>query len=491
MNEVERQVHAGSAWLSAMARRRPDALALLCCDEALSFGELERAARTIAAKLTSAAVGRGDRVALLLEPGRRFVEIYHALQMLGCVSVVLNGRASTSELQRQLSHCQPALLLFDHGRQRIAKSVCGPSEVVGCRMLDANQELDTLAPSGQPPERIELEALHSIVYTSGSSALPKAVMLTNANHAASARGVAQRLGLTPGDRWLAAMPLCHVGGQAILLRSVLSGFSVKLHPRFEVEAVHQELVSGDTTVVSLVPTMLARLVARAGASAERVYPPALRSAVVGGAALSGFLATRSRALGLPVMASYGLSETASQITTAGVDDDSGSCGLPLDGVALEITDADSDGWGEIRVCGEQVTPGYFRAEAMTSAAISEGWLSTGDCGRLDEVGRLHVACRRSDMIISGGENVSPLEVEAVLEDHEQVVEALVFGVDDDEWGQVVEATIVLRDGDDGLSDAQLTSWCRGFLSGYKVPRRFNRAAALPRTVTGKLLRAPR
>jgi O-succinylbenzoic acid--CoA ligase len=299
------------------------------------------------------------------------------------------------------------------------------------------------------------------MYTSGSTAAPKQVRLTYGNWLSNALGSAVALGLDLEERWLCPMPLAHVGGLSILLRSVIYGTTVVLPGGFDVEAVKRELGDRERgiTLVSLVPTMLSRLL-----DAGLEEPPTLRWALLGGGPIPPALVRRAEAAGVPIAPTYGMTEACSQIVTHG---------WPLAGVELRVA-AD----GELLVRGPTVAAG---------ALGPDGWLHTGDLGTLDERGRLTVIGRRSDTIVTGGENVAPAEVEAVLLEHVAVAEAAVHARPDADWGERLVATVVLRDGEQ-TSPEELRAHCAARLAAFKVPKAVELADALPRGPTGKLLR---
>jgi O-succinylbenzoic acid--CoA ligase len=303
-------------------------------------------------------------------------------------------------------------------------------------------------------------AVHSVIHTSGTTGEPKPVELTFANHAASAAASADALGVDPADRWLCPLPLHHVGGLAVLIRCAIARTTAVLHERFDAERVKAALEAGEVTLASLVPTMLVRL-REAGLRAA----PGLRAIALGGGPIPAGLLEWAAAGDIPVVPVYGMTETSSQIAA-------GSPARPLRGVEVRIA---SD--GEILVRGPMVAPG---------AVSEDGWLHTGDLGRLDADGRLHVEGRLKDLIVTGGENVAPLEIEQVLLAHPAVADAGVTALPDPEWGEAVVALVVLRE--EATTDA-LRDWCRSRLDPHKVPKRIETVAALPRNRAGKLLRA--
>jgi O-succinylbenzoic acid--CoA ligase len=316
-------------------------------------------------------------------------------------------------------------------------------------------------PALDVPVPLALDAVAAVMHSSGTTATPKPVPLSFGNWLASALGSAVALGLDQAERWLCPLPVVHVGGLSIPIRSAIYGTTVVLHERFDVEAVRGALSdpAEGITLVSLVPTMLARLL-----DAGLREPPTLRWALLGGGPIPPPLLQRAIEARVPVAATYGMTETCSQIATHG---------WPLPGVEVRIA-AD----GEVLVRGPTVSAG---------ARAADGWLHTGDQGALDEQGRLTITGRKADTIITGGENVAPTEVEGVLLQHPAVADAAVFARPDREWGEVVVATVVRRNGL-SVGGNELRAFCAERLAGYKVPRHIRFAGRLPRTEAGKLLR---
>jgi O-succinylbenzoic acid--CoA ligase len=212
--------------------------------------------------------------------------------------------------------------------------------------------------------------------------------------------------------------------------------------------------------------------------------------LVGGGPLSETLAERALSAGVPLVTTYGLTETTSQVSTSTVVETSGDpthCGRPITGLEVRVRTPDADGFGTLCVRGPQIFAGYFGDRARTRARFDEGWLVTGDIGRIDERGCVRVVMRRDDLIVTGGENVSPAEVEIVLCEHPDVASAGVYPLPDEKWGQRVVAAVVLRSG--ATFDAEsLAAWCRPRMAAFKVPRRFELRDSLPITAAGKLRR---
>ncbi len=317
----------------------------------------------------------------------------------------------------------------------------------------------------QLPEPPPQDAVALIISTSGTTGRPKQHEITFGNIRANARGLAQAMALGDDERWLCPLPLSHVGGLMVVLRSALMATTAVLAPPpFDVTAIAAQLRDGGITIASLVPTQLQRLL-DAGATPG----PELRRILLGGGPMPRALLARARGAGLPVCPSYGL--------TAGV----------LDGHRRR---AGRPGDGGARAAGRRPRGHGRRARSSSRAARVNalGSLRTGDLGRLDADGRLIVTGRKGDVIITGGENVSPAEVEAVLAEHADVVESAVFSRPHPLWGEAITALVVARPGSE-LNQAHLRAHCVERIAAFKVPKAFELVDALPRTESGKVRRA--
>jgi o-succinylbenzoate---CoA ligase len=394
-------------WLPRAAAEHPGRVALEAPEGELTYAELLEAARIDAAP--------GDRIGIALPPGRDFAITLHAC---------LLARATAVPIDHRLAEPEREALQASAGVRS-----CNPA-------LDAG--LQDLTPPGEGDAAL-------VVHTSGTTGAPRPVELSFGNVQANALGSAVALGLDPDERWLCPLPLSHVGGLMVLLRSVIYGTRAVIGGA-------ERATGDDITVVSLVPTQLRRLLdagARPGAR--------LRVVLLGGAAATPDLLEEARAAGWPVRATYGLTQACSQVA---VD------GRPLPGLAVTLA-AD----GEVLVEGPTVAGG--------------GVLHTGDLGRFAADGRLEIVGRKSDTIVTGGENVAPAEVEAALLAHPAVADAGVFGRPDPEWGEAVTASVVLR----APADPQeLREWVAGRLARFKVPKAVEVTETLPRNASGKLLR---
>lgn len=476
-------------WLLQRAEETPAAPALETTGTTLSFADLADRARRGAAHALTTAPRDAAPLAMLLPGDGDFAGWFHALALTGRAVLPLNVRLTVGELSRQLTDARACWLIGDARDPRLNDL---GRRVPGLH-AHAAVPLDTLPVSHGPlpGDTIAANATLVVLFTSGTTGRARGACLSWDNFAASARAAATRLGPAVGERWLACMPLYHVGGLSILIRSVLLGGPVRLVPRFEAALVSDLLDGGEIAGLSLVPTMLSRLLAhRKG----RAAPPSLRVLLLGGAAASPGLLQTARAAGFPVCPTYGLTEATSQVATAAPPAPGAiepPSLVPLPGVELRIVadgcELPAGAAGEIAVRGPTVMRGYLNDPTATAHALRDGWLYTGDVGYLDAAGGLHMLDRREDLVISGGENVYPAEVEAVLLEHPAVADAGVTGVQDADFGARVVAWVVLKPG--AATDAgTFEDFCRARLAGYKVPREINFVDALPRNAAGKLER---
>jgi O-succinylbenzoic acid--CoA ligase len=478
-------------WLAQRAALSPHRPALILPGEILTFADLEERAAHLDRLLAAAGIGAGDRVATLHSSTGDFVLLVHALVRRGAILMPLNSRLAGAELSWQL-RCGAARLIFDEPHAVPARAAT--RDMRGLRLLAAEDVRGRPADGGgsrsEPAEipPIDLDAIHSIVFTSGTTGRPKGAMLTYGNNWWNAVGSTLNLGLHADDRWLACLPLFHVGGLAILWRSVICGLPVVLHESFDPARVNQAIDAERITIVSLVPAMLQRMLAE---RVDRPYPPALRCILLGGGPAPRPLLERCAAQGIPVFQTYGLTEAASQVATLSPEDalrKLGSAGKPLFPTELRIDGDGQSAAGEIIIRGPTVIGGYLDEQGTISGRQEDGWFHTGDLGYLDAEGYLYVLDRRDDLIVSGGENVYPKEIEDVLLAHPAVADAGVYGIADETWGKVPAAAVVLRPGI-SVTESDLIDHCRDQLARFKVPVSVRFLDQLPRNAAGKLQRA--
>jgi o-succinylbenzoate---CoA ligase len=432
-------------WLAQRAQSCPERTALIAEGAEVTYAELEAEATWVARRLAAHGVRRGSTAALTMHPRREQVVLAHALMKVGAALLPLSPRLTEAERARIVEVIEPIVDLDDPGL-----------------LTEAEADLPLLGEH-------DTDAICAYVLSSGSTGTPKPIGLTYGNFLWSAMGGAYNIGVDPADRWLCCLPLSHIAGLSIVMRSAIDGTTAVVHDGFEVERVARSLAEDRITVVSLVTTMLSRLLE---AGVDLSGP---RAILVGGGPVPESILAAALDRGATVVQTYGLTETCSQVTTLAPEDAQrklGSAGRPLLTSHLRIRD------GEILVQGPTVAPGRYD---------ESGWLHTGDLGYIDDEGFLYVQDRIDDMIVTGGENVVPSEVEAVLLAHPAVEDAAVVGREDPEWQQAVTAVVVLAPDSDVTAD-ELRHFCAETLAGYKVPKRVELAAALPRTPSGKLMR---
>lgn len=473
-------------WLRHRAATMPERIALIAGDTHWTFADLDQQVEHLARQLMALGIQPGDRVAVLLQNSPVFVTLVHTMPRCRAVLVPLNTRLTPNELAWQLDDVSPRLVIHDQSNAGVADQLHQQQPDYFFYHTDA---LHDVAASDQALDyTIALNELHTIIYTSGTTGKPKGAMLTYGNHWWSATASMLNLGLHDDDRWLAVLPLFHVGGLSILLRSVIYGIPVVLHEAFDAASVNRSLEEHQITIISVVSTMLQRMLD------QQLCATKLRCVLLGGGPVPRLLLEACNKRGIPVAQTYGMTETASQVATLAPHDalrKSGSAGQPLLPLKVQIDiegePAAAGQVGEILVRGPMVTPGYFNRPTATAAALQDGWLHTDDLGYLDSDGYLYVVDRRDDIIISGGENVYPAEIEEVLLAFPAVAEAGVIGTPDEQWGQVPVAFVVLHPGAE-LDETVIMAFCHERLARYKTPRAIYLVAVLPRTAAGKLRR---
>lgn len=497
-------------WLTSRNFKMPDGTALIYRERFWDFASLNEQIAWVAARLetmvtftmhvSSMVPEAGDRIGVLMPTRPEYVFLICALARMGCPIVPLNTRLTEQEIRLQLKNDLCRVLVCSAETEARAAGLAdtvrhvvsvddtaldGIMPLSGIEVNNERQEHWRQASWNNPRET------EAIIFTSGTTGGPKDVWLKFSNFAANASASGERLGRETAVRWLLCMPLYHVGGLSIVLRCCTYGTTIILQDGFDVAAVSDAIDRDGVSMVSLVPTMLYRLIEhRAG----RPFPASLKCVLLGGAAASPKLVAQCIEQNIPIALTYGLTEACSQVATATPDETRrvpGSVGRPLPGTEVRIlgdegAELPAGEIGEIVVSGPTVMRGYLGQPEATASALRDGWLHTGDLGYLDADGFLWPVQRRSDLIVSGGENVYPAEVEAALETHPSVQDVCVVGVEDAEWGQRVAALVVASAGG---SDAEtLMVHCRARLAGYKCPRIVHFVEALPRTASGKVQR---
>lgn len=494
------------AALARAARKYPHKRAVVVNDRCRSYGELVERADRVAAALRGAGVRKGSKVALLMGNEIEFVEVYFGALTAGATLVVLNARLKGAELTVLIRRSGARWLLFSEPlRQTVDALDPTPQdeltlvEVGACGLALANPCARPLRARSRRrgiAAKIRETDDACILFTSGTTGVPKGAVLTHRNIFFQALHHIVEWDVRCDDVDVYPAPLCHGGGVAALARTVLAGSTLILMASFDAQGFVALLERERATRAALVPTMCALILdlPQLLAAAAR----SLRLIVTGGGIMPFDLKQRliERLPGVGICDSYGQTESTGSVACLRPVDalrKPGSIGRAflLNEIRL-VDDADAEvaagEVGEIVVRGPTVMNRYIGEPEATARALRGGWLHTGDLARQDEEGFLYVAGRKKDLIISGGMNIYPREVEQVLCRHPAVVEAAVIGVPDAVWGESVVAVVVPRSGTAPGAD-ELIAWCRERLAGYKKPRRVEIVEALPKDPLGKVAKA--
>lgn len=484
-------VHIGS-FVRHHAVAQPDAPALRVGEQALSYRTLDRRAAGCAVRLRDFGVAANDRVMFVLPNCVEWVVLYQGALQAGAIPVPINPLLAAAELAAIITDCEPRVVFARAAMAaQLRQSIGDASSVVD---IDA-QPFTSDEADPQPLPRSGSDDVALILYSSGSTGLPKGIELSHANIFWNAQAFAfDLLRLTPDDRGLTGLPLSHVFGHTCLYMAFLfAGASITLVERFDAAAVLATMHSQRITVFMGVPTMywtLLREEIPAGCDLS-----SWRACVAGGQALPEDVHRKFEAkFGVAISEGYGMSEASPSVTGCrlwgGGPRKYGSAGQPYLGVQLRIVDDEGRDVpcgerGEILVAGPGVARGYFRQPELTAQTFRDGWLHSGDIGYVDADGFLFVVDRKKEMIISGGYNIYPREIEEVAHAVEGVYEVAAIGVPDDRLGERIVAYVVL-DAGASVPEATLLRRCSDQLARYKVPREVRFMEALPRNATGKI-----
>lgn len=516
--------------LKEMAWALPDAVALEGPGRRWTHMELDREVDLLARRLAAVGAGPRVRVAPLLPIRPDLVRLIHAVPRTGAVLAPLSPRWTAPELRRVLEALEPVIVVCDASTEAVALEALAGRNRAGLLAPTASsrgsggfalltvdpplgwpepgegggvgagggvaeesapvgaRRIDEVEAAAGPLTGVRNDEVMAVLWTSGSSGIPRGVELTRANLQIGARSARKALDLRPSDAWMLTLSPAHVGGLALVFRSPVVGCRVVVEGDFRSDRFNAAVDEGRISHASLVPTMLHRVLEERG---DRPPPERFRCLLLGGARAPEALLARARNCGFPVALTYGMTETTSQVATAPpelVRRKPGTVGVPLPGMQVRVP---REG-GEILVRGPLVALRYLGSASPLSDG--EGWLRTGDLGRVDAEGHLWITGRLSDRIITGGVNVDPMEVERVLREHPDVEEVVVLGVPDPLWGERVMAVLVpgpLSAGAEGWQRLlrELEVLVRRELAPAKRPRDFLRVEALPLGANGKVDRA--
>ena len=452
--------------------------------KSLTNAELLERVQAASQHLQNFGIGRGDVVAVKLHNRVEFVVLLFASWRLGAAVTPVNPSLTDAEVTRQLDDSGARLLVVEES-----------SAVVGGIATLAVDALYQRASRSDPTPQVDPSALALLIYTSGTTGVPKGVMLDHANLDAMAEMGRQALAIKPADRCLLVLPLFHVNGIVVsVLVPLLAGASVVIAQRFDPRTFFDVIEAERPTYFSAVPTIYTML----AALPPEVRPDtsSVRFGICGAAPAPAELLARFEArYGFPLIEGYGLSEgTCASTINPLAAPRPGTVGIAFPGQQIRIVDAggaevDAGVDGEVLIAGPNVMRGYLGRPDDTARVIVDGWLHTGDIGHLDTDGYLTLAGRSKDMIIRGGENIYPREIEEVLTSDPAVLDAAVIGVPDDKWGEVVAAYVQPRAGHT-INPEVLQALCARKLAGYKRPTSITVIDNIPKNAVGKTDKAP-
>ena len=478
--------------LQQRASAAPDKVFLLSEADGRQFTyrEFEHAVGRAAGMLAAHGVGKGDVVSLLLPNSVEYIIAYFACWQLGALAGPVNGHLKQQEIEYVVSNSESKLMLVNS--EFLAKV---EGSRVPVKVFDNEREVSH-GFHGQNTDNLTAEDEAIIIYTSGTTGKPKGCLLTHRNVIANARQISCWLGFTEQDRLLTIMPLFHMNAVSVTTMSALyAGGSTVVSPKFSASRFWQIISDYQITSFGSVATMLSMLLS----TYPEGVPPGLKTdqlrfAMCGSAPVPAEILRRfEETFHCLVVEGYGLSESTCRSTFNPPDQRRrpGSCGLPIGNEMRVVDDDDRDvpegELGEIVLRGENILKGYFKNEAATATAFRNGWFHTGDIGYRDADGFYYIVDRKSDMIIRGGENIYPREIDEVLYQHPQVAAAAVIGVPDELYGEEVAAVVVLKPGA-RISEQEVIEFCKAKLADYKCPKTVRFVAEIPKGPTGKLLK---
>jgi fatty-acyl-CoA synthase len=486
--------------LTKRAAMTPDREGLVCEGVRRTYRQLNDRANRLANAMKALGVAHGDRVALLALNEPEYYDMYFGLGKIGAILVPINHRLAGPEIAYIVSDCEAKVLVFGReftevvdsvrkdipARERVAISEDPPAWAHSYEAVIADASEEEPLAEGADDDTL------TILYTSGTTGRPKGAMLTHTYYFWNSVNLMSTLGLNVGETTLIALPLFHIGalagppwivhggGRAVLLRN--------LDPKRFLELIEEEKVNGFGSVPQLLDFL--KLVP----DFDKYDWSSVRVILVYAAPVPVALIKEYAEAGIEVRQLYGLTEcnTATVLDSENALSRVGSCGRPFFHTEVRVVDDNGEDVGpevkgEVLLRAPNVMRGYWNRPEDTEAALEGGWLHTGDIGRMDADGFLYIMDRKKDMIISGGENIYPAEIEDSLRNNPKILDVGVIGFPHEKWGEAVMAVVVVKEGEE-LTEAQLIEWCKGKIGKFKIPKKVVFAESIPRTPTGKILK---
>ena len=463
--------------ITRYAAENPNGFAIISSSRVYTYAVLEKLSESLACYLNKQGILRNDRIVIVSDNNADFSLLTIALWKLGAVPVPLNTRLLPGEIESLIKFCAPKLVLIHSAFN--AEIECQPGKIIFPVDHDPVNEV-------RNSSLFEPEDEAVIIFTSGSTGSPKGAVLTHKNLIESSLLSEPVLQLKPGEKFLLSLPVYHIGGFSIISRAFYFGAAVIIPDSNATEDIISAIQTLRPTHISLVPTQLKRLLD------EEIKPnPELKNLLIGGGPSEDELLIAANKKKWKINKVYGSTETTAFITALEERDFErkyNSVGKPLNGVQIKIVKENKDdSLGEILIKSPSVFKEYLYNPEETQLKISDNFYHSGDLGYLDDEGFLYIETRRTDLIISGGENINPLEVEEQIRKHHDVIDVCVFGLKDDEWGQIAAAALVTNP-EKQITESELKEFLKEKIASYKIPRKVFIEKELPVTSLGKVKR---
>ena len=482
--------------LQDSAEKFPERIGIRLDDIALNYAAMNQLSKQVAGLLRAKGIEQGDRVCVMLPNVPHFAMVYYAILRLGAIVVPMNVLLTSREITHYMNDSGAKLILVwnDFAAEAVA---AGEETGVEVQKVDPGPFLELVGGSDPVEEiaSVQLDDTAVVLYTSGTTGTPKGAELTHNNIGSNIESILGLFGPSEEDVVFGALPLFHIFGQTVGMNVVVKvGAELTLLPRFDPEKALEIIQRDKVTIFMGVPTMYAALLHTA--DKDKYDISSLRLCVSGGAALPGeILKAFEEEFGSPIIEGYGLSETSPVATFGRLDMEQkpGTIGVPIENVEVRLVDDDGNvvgvgDKGELQVKGPNVMKGYWNMPEATAKAIDpDGWFSTGDVATVDEDGYYSIVDRKKEMILRGGYNVYPREIEEVLYEHPAIREAAVIGTPHAELGEEICAVVSLKDGESATED-EIRSFAKERVAAYKYPRHIQIIDDLPKGPTGKIFK---
>ena len=488
------------AFLTKRAALSPKKEALVLGDARYNYTELNQRCNQFANSISQLGIGYGDRVAILALNEPEFFDLYFGLGKIGAVMVPINHRLAGPEIQYILNDCQASVLIFGEEFAPVVESI---KDDIPCEHLLAimdsppayakpYKDLTAGASDKEPEITCGDDDTLTILYTSGTTGRPKGAELTHNGYFGTSTTLRATFG-DIGEVLLMPLPLFHIGALAPVPMCVHFGMKMVFQRAFDPKNFLELLGREKITWFGSVPAILMFL--RQIPGFEKYDWHTVKMALVYAAPVPVTLIKEYAASGIEIRQLYGMTECtgpATVIDSENAIEKAGSCGPPffhneIRIVDLEGNDVGPNEMGEVLIAGTNLMKGYWNKPEATAETLKDGWLYSGDMGKMDEDGFLYIMDRKKDMIISGGENIYPAEIEDVLLGNPKIGDAAVIGYEDEKWGESIKAVVVLKEGE-ALTEPELIEWCQGKIGKFKIPKQVVFTDQIPRTPTGKILK---